>query len=101
MLKLYSESHFDECAGKTINYTSPYWYLKWRPLKSQLDFWLDQAIELCKTDITHELFGLSLVDLLNMDVRTFLRVSREIMEIRKEREKQREQIEKDSAIPNH
>lgn len=99
MLKLYTLSHYDNKSGN-INFSSPYWHIKYRPPPREIDYWVHAAIELCKTDVTHELFGLSFADLLEMDVATFKQISKVIKEIRKERETQREKMQEAAKIGN-
>lgn len=95
MLDLYTRSHYDNRSGN-INFRSPYWHIIQRPPSRALDHWLNAAIELCKTDVTNELFGLSFADLLEMDVATFRKIEEVIKEIRKERERQREEIQNET-----
>lgn len=96
MLSLYTRSHFGKKDGK-INFRNPYWHIAYSPPPRELDHWLNAAIELCKTDVTNELFGLSFADLLAMDVESFRKVSVVIKEIRKEREVQREKMKTEAS----
>jgi len=92
MLKLYTESYFKK-DNPSVNFKSPYWYCLWQDPPHGLRYWIERVIELCKTDVTHDLFGLSFADLLEMDVVTFNQLARVIEEIRKERSKQRDALE--------
>ena len=90
MLQLYTRSHTAALnKDQTINFNDPWWHIQWRE-KRTVSYWLDSAIDLCKTDITHDLFGCGLADLLAMSVEEFTKLSNTIAKIREARERAKE-----------
>ena len=54
----------------------------------------DRVLDLLQRSITHELFGLSYWDLMAMDIPTFNRVRKRILEICDKQDKMRNDIDK-------
>lgn len=52
------------------------------------DYWFDRAFDLSAIDIVHQNFGLSLNDLMSMDVGTFITFETKVHELLKKREQQ-------------
>lgn len=92
-LQLLTTSHFNR--GKEgYDFNSPYWNIEYRKPDGHITYYEDMVIDLLKRDVTHELFGLNYWDLVRLDIPTFNRIRKEILDICIAREKAREELEK-------
>lgn len=95
-LRIFSDSHFHK-DDKAFNFASPYWHIKYIEPRIDLSTYIDRVFNICRLDITMELYGLSFLDLLELDLPTFERLEREIVAIRDERIKNKNDIEKEGS----
>lgn len=68
-----------------VNDKSPYRYIKYHDEPSGADCFFHKALYLAEVDITHEILGLNLVDLLNFDYSTFRFIEKRVHDIRDQR----------------
>lgn len=90
--RIFSESHFHN-SDKAYDFTSPYWHIKYIEPRIDLSTYMDRVFAICRLDITMELYGLSFLDLLELDLPTFERLEKEIIAIRDERIKNKKDLE--------
>lgn len=72
--------------NKEYDLDSSNWHLAYRPLHPEILAIQDSVIDLCKRDVTHELFGLTYTDLMDLDYPTYIRLRTTIIDICKEKE---------------
>lgn len=51
------------------------------------DYWMDRALDLCETELTHQYFGLTFNDLMAMDPATFSRIEKRVYDFASRQEK--------------
>ena len=47
------------------------------------DYWFERAMDLCENEITHQYFGLTLQDIMTMDVATFVKIETRLRDFTK------------------
>lgn len=82
------------------NFNSSDWNVIYREPHPDLRAIQNSVIDLCKRDITHELFGLTYVDLMEMDYPTFSRLRKTILELCKEKQEEIKNIKENILSKN-
>lgn len=81
-------------APEVKNDTSPLKFIKYHPLADDRpDCFLHKAMNLAEMDVVHETFGLTLLDLLQMDYSFFSLFEKRVFEIIKHRKEVRDKEE--------
>ena len=62
------------------------WHVVYREPPDSLGAIVNRVIELCKHDVTHELFGLTYVDIMNMTYTEFSRIRKVVYELAKQKQ---------------
>ena len=47
------------------------------------DYWLNRVLDLCENELTHQYFGLTFKDLMQMDVSTFTKIEKRVSDLAK------------------
>jgi len=84
----------------SYDFSNPGWHVVYRDPPSSFNAIRDGAIDLCKNDITHELFGLNYIDLMDMDYSTFSRIKKVIYELAKQKSEQVKAMQEGLAANN-
>lgn len=90
--QLFSESRYHK-QDRRYSFHSPTWFISYKE-PSFLYQYEDRVLDLLQRSITHELFGLSYWDLMAMDLATFNRVRKRILDICDKQDKMRNNIDK-------
>jgi hypothetical protein len=92
-LQLFTESRFHK-TDRRYSFYSPTWYISFKESLGYLYQYEDRVLDLLQRSITHELFGLSYWDLMEMDLPTFNKVRKRILDICDKQEKMRNNVDK-------
>lgn len=78
-------------------FNSPYWFIQYKEPVGDVEFYEDRVLDLLQRSITHELFGLSYWDLMNMELPTFNKVRKRILDICDEQAKLKQKLDEEQA----
>ena len=60
------------------------------------DYWLDRVLDLCESEITHQYFGLTFNDLMQMDPATFTKIEKRVHDLaRRQSERMSPELKKE------
>lgn len=92
-LQLFTDSRFHK-ADKRYRFNNPNWHISYKEPGGNLDQYENRVIDLLQRSVTHELFGLSYWDLMNMDLPTFNKIRNRILDICQKQDELKNQLEK-------
>ena len=84
-------------SGDKPNFNDFLWNVRPPSLSYEITFFEDMVFNLIQYDITHDLFGLSYNDVMNLDFATFAVIKRHVEEIAKRRTEQSKRTEEQMA----
>ena len=92
-LQLFTESRFHK-KDRRYRFNNPNWYISYKDPLGSLDQYEDRVLDLLQRSVTHELFGLSYWDLMQMELPTFNKVRKRILEICQKQEEIKNNFDK-------
>lgn len=95
-LQLLTTAHFHD-KDDSYDFNSPSWNIEYKQPDKHITYYEDMVIDLLKRDVTRELFGMNYWDLVRLDIPTFNRIRKEILDICVAREKAREELDKQQS----
>nr|DAG42853.1 MAG TPA: hypothetical protein [Bacteriophage sp.] len=93
-LQLFTDSRFHR-SDKRYRFNNPNWHISYKEPGSNLDQYENRVIDLLQRSVTHELFGLSYWDLMNMDLPTFNKIRNRILDICQKQDEMKNQLDKE------
>lgn len=93
-LQLFSDSRFHK-KDRRYRFNNPNWHISYKEPDGTLDQYENRVIDLLQRSVTHELFGLSYWDLMNMDLPTFNKIRNRILDICQKQDEMKNQLEKE------
>lgn len=91
-LQLFTESRFHK-KDTRYQFTSPNWFIAYKDPGWTIDRYENMVLDLLQRSITHELFGLSFWDLMYMELPTFNKVRKRILDISEKQDAMRQKAE--------
>ena len=86
--------------NREYNLQSSDWHVIYREPVREFNAIRTAVIELCKSDITHELFGLTYMDLMNMDYPTFSNFKKVITDLAIQKNETVKSIQQETDLLN-
>jgi hypothetical protein len=74
------------------------WHVVYRPQCPELEAIEASVIDLCKRDITHEVFGFTYKDLMELDYPTYVKLRRIIVDMSREKEERVNELKKNMEM---